>query len=662
MKKTLIFLIVILCVAGYSQHNKFNTDSIYKLIPGAPDTTKCKKLNFISRQLCQNYPDSAFFLADSAKRLGIRIGFKKGVAYSYFLLGLIVQNNGKFYEAINYYDKALTLYQNLNSKNDLSNVYNCIANVYSQMGNDREAGKNYQIAFDLANKEPKSKYYLAITSFGLALIKSNEKLYEEAIKLNLIALSYFKELGMEEYIPMVMQNTAENYIDLKQYNNAKSYNAQTISSFEAQNNFYGLASAFTTRAKLLELEGNLNLAIDYARKGYDMSVKINALYEMARQSRTVYTLYKSNKDYKNALDFLERHVTYNDTLNSKDRGKAFADAETKFQTKQKEQQLLLKNLELEKSELKVNERNHLIYFFIGAFAVFLALLFMVYRQFNEKKKANVLLINKNEEIEKQKFIIEEKNKDITDSINYSKHIQQAIIPSAEKVKQYLPESFVIFKPKDIVSGDFYLVEEIVGLIYLAVVDCTGHGVPGAMLSVFADSNIKNSIASNNFRENPAAILSDLCYQFKTNLQSRDTTVTVNDGVDMSICIIDKKQNKIYFAGARNGLKLIRNGEFKEYEGNRWGISGSNKTEHLHFTNYIIEIEKGDKFYMSTDGFADQFGGPKGKKFKEKQLHKLLIDAAVVSLAMEKDLLEKQFEEWKGSLEQIDDVTLIGFAI
>src|SRR5205823_3854256 len=151
-------------------------------------------------------------------------------------------------------------------------------------------------------------------------------------------------------------------IDLQQYEKAKSFNAQAISTFESLKEFYGLSSAYTTRAKLLEREGNISLAIEYSKKGYDLAVKINGLPEMATKAKTVYALYKTNKDYKNALEFLEKFQGYNDSLNNKEQGKSFAEAETRFQSKQKEQELLLKNLELEKSELKVNERNHLIYF------------------------------------------------------------------------------------------------------------------------------------------------------------------------------------------------------------------------------------------------------------------------------------------------------------
>ena len=312
--------------------------------------------------------------------------------------------------------------------------------------------------------------------------------------------------------------------------------------------------------------------------------------------------------------------------------------------------------------MQVSQRNNLIYIFAIASVIFIVLLFFVFRQYREKRNANILLVNKNDEIEKQKSLIEEKNKDITDSINYSKHIQRAIIPADKYVKFHLPKSFIIYKPKDIVSGDFYLIEEVVGLVYIAVVDCTGHGVPGAMLSVFANATIKNTIANNSFRDNPAAILSDLCYQFKSNLLSDNSDISINDGVDMSICILDKRQKKIYFAGARNSLISVNDGNLNEYKANRWGISGTNSGEQLFFTNYEINFKEGDRFYLSTDGFYDQFGGPGGKKLKFKMLKELIFNSHTLTFDAQANKLNDEFMAWKGKLEQLDDVTIIGFGL
>jgi serine phosphatase RsbU (regulator of sigma subunit) len=183
-----------------------------------------------------------------------------------------------------------------------------------------------------------------------------------------------------------------------------------------------------------------------------------------------------------------------------------------------------------------------------------------------------------------------------------------------------------------------------------------------MLSVFANSTIKHTIANNEFRDNPAGILSDLCFQFKTNLQSHNASLSINDGVDMGVCIIDKKSGRITFAGAKNPLLLLRNNELIEFTADRWGISGSNKGEQMFFTNHVIDVRPGDKFYLGTDGFADQFGGPKGKKFKQKQLKDLLVNYSGLELEKQAHQLVHDFDLWKGILEQIDDVTLIGFEV
>jgi serine phosphatase RsbU (regulator of sigma subunit) len=199
-------------------------------------------------------------------------------------------------------------------------------------------------------------------------------------------------------------------------------------------------------------------------------------------------------------------------------------------------------------------------------------------------------------------------------------------------------------------------------VIIAVADCTGHGVPGAMLSVFANSTIKNINATDHYRNDPAGVLSELCVQFKNNLQSHKTTLTISDGVDMSLCIIDRPNRKLFFAGAKNGLLQVRGGQLIEHMANRWGISGNNTEEHLVFTNHEVNVEAGDKFYLSTDGFIDQFGGPKGKKFKQKQLKDLVVNYSTLSFDVQADNLINDFVLWKGILEQIDDVTLVGFEI
>jgi len=637
-------------------------DSLNKIFLSAHDTSKVHILCTVSRFYEGNDPAKSLALADSALIIAKRIDYKWGIGAAYGSVGSCLCTSGKYDEAIENLIKSLKVFETLKNKKYVTNTYNSLANSYMGLKINDKAYDYFLKAYNLACLEPRSEHMIAITSVGLGNMLLEQNKFKEAIAFYKKAEKYFGENNNPTYEAMAITMIGETYQRDSNFVEAEKNYLKVEPIFRKNKDDYGLALTLQNLGGIEVQKKEYKKAVKYYDEALELHFKRKAWDNIHSAAQNLANVKELQNKPVEALKYFKIYMQYKDSVINVERNRAIAESETKYESEKKEAQLVIKNAQLEKSQLKVTQRNNLIYVFAGATIIFLVLLFFVYRQFIEKKKANVLLTNKNEQIEKQKAVIEEKNKDITDSINYSKHIQQAIIPSSKKVRQYLPNSFVIFKPKDIVSGDFYLVEEVVGLIYLAVIDCTGHGVPGAMLSVFANSTIKNTISTNDFRENPAAILSDLCFQFKSNLQSHTTSITVNDGVDMSICIIDKKQNKLYFAGAKNSLLQLRKGSLHEFPANRWGISGSNKGEHLFFNNHIIDLEKGDKFYLSTDGFIDQFGGPKGKKFKQKQLKSLVMDYGNLSFDDQADKLISDFTLWKGFLEQIDDVTLIGFEV
>jgi len=664
MFSRLFFFIFFILFAGTNflpaQNRKL--DSLTKIFHQSHDTSKVKILCSISRFFEANDPEKSLAIADSALVIAKRINYKIGIGSAYGSIGSCLCTSGKYDEAINALIKSLKVFESLKNKRYVTNTYNSLANAYMGLKDNKKAYDYFLKAYKLASEKPRNEHMIAITSVGVGNMLLEQNKFKEAIEYYKAGEKYFKENNNPNYEAMCITMIGETYVKDSNYVEAEKYFLKCMPIFRKNNDEYGLGIILSNLGGVEFQRKHYQLAQQYYEEALKLNFKRKAWDNIQSSALSLSSVLESQNKSVDALKYYKIHMQYKDSVINIERHRSIAEAETKYESEKKEQQLKLKNLELEKSQIKVAQRNNLIYVFGSAILIFAIMLFFVYKQFTEKKKANVLLTNKNEEIEKQKSIIEEKNKDITDSINYSKHIQQAIIPSVQKVRRFLPNSFVIFKPKDIVSGDFYLVEEIVGLIYLAVVDCTGHGVPGAMLSVFANSTIKNTIASNNFRDNPAAILSDLCFQFKSNLQAHNQAITINDGVDMSICIIDKKENKIYFAGAKNGLLQLRNNELTEYAADRWGISGNNLKQQLFFTNYIIDVQKGDKFYMGTDGFIDQFGGPKGKKFKQKQLKELVVNYSGENFDKQAENLVNDFNIWKGLLEQIDDVTLIGFEV
>lgn len=268
------------------------------------------------------------------------------------------------------------------------------------------------------------------------------------------------------------------------------------------------------------------------------------------------------------------------------------------------------------------------------------------------------VIERTEEVVKQKKEIEYLFTQVTDSIKYAKRIQEAILPPIKYFQTLVPNSFILYRPKDIVSGDFYWIDKKDKFIYVAAVDCTGHGVPGAFMSIIG-SNLLKDIINNTPLIHPAEILDELNIRIAQTLHSEQTDT--KDGMDMALIAINKENNTIEYAAAMNPICLVRNGVSQILEGDRFPI-GKYTDVINKFTNHQIEIQPNDTIYLFSDGYADQFGGPKGKKLYKKNFYKILEDASKWPIEHQRFILDKKFNEWKGELEQIDDILVIGIKL
>ena len=277
------------------------------------------------------------------------------------------------------------------------------------------------------------------------------------------------------------------------------------------------------------------------------------------------------------------------------------------------------------------------------------------------------VIERTEEVVRQKSEIESKNeeleilyKQVTDSIHYAKRIQDAILPSNSTVKKLLPDSFILFKPKDIVSGDFYWIEKKGSLVYFAAVDCTGHGVPGAFMSLVG-YNILKDILNNTAVTRPSDILDSLRDGIMNTLKADESGKQAKDGMDMTLCAINYDTMELQYAAAFNPMCLVRNGELILHQANKFPI-GSFIGEKVNFDNHTIKLEKGDQIFVFSDGYADQFGGPTGKKFMVGNFRKLLAQVAPLTSAEQKIKLDETLLSWQGGQEQVDDVLVIGVKV
>jgi len=330
-----------------------------------------------------------------------------------------------------------------------------------------------------------------------------------------------------------------------------------------------------------------------------------------------------------------------------------------------EKQELVKQLEQEKQQAIKAEKNHVI-----AWSVSVGLLLamgVLYKRYADIKhheknleQQKFLVDKKNSELEAVNAQLFQKNKDITDSLAYAKRIQDALLPTEGYAKTILPEHFIFFKPKDIVSGDFYWIEEWKHQIFIAAVDCTGHGVPGAFMSILG-SDLLHEIVKDHGINKPAAILNALNKGLAKTLHQNTKLSEVKDGMDIAFCSFDKKNNLLEYSGAFNPLWVIRNNCILEFHADKQPI-GAFLGEQTLFTNHEVQLQSGDTIYIFSDGYADQFGGPHGKKFRYKQFQELLLSIQGEPIQEQKKILETSLENWKGDLDQVDDVLVIGVRI
>jgi len=335
-----------------------------------------------------------------------------------------------------------------------------------------------------------------------------------------------------------------------------------------------------------------------------------------------------------------------------------------------DEKIAVQHTEIDTQSDKIESQQAIIWLSILFLIIVSGLGIWAYRSYRLKNEANIKIVQQKEEILTQHHVLEEQHKEITDSINYAKRIQDAILPPLTMVKEHLPESFILYKPKDIVAGDFYWMEAITSdeqnstlttqhsqLLLFAAADCTGHGVPGAMVSVVCHNSMNRAVREFGLTEPHHILDKTRELVVETFEKSHDE---VYDGMDVALCSLDKKTNKLTFAGANNGLYLIRNNELIEYKPDKQPIGNYDNIK--PFNKHEIQLEKGDVIYMYTDGYADQFGGIKGKKFKYKPFRELLISIHQKPMEEQHHLINAAFIKWQGELEQIDDVCVIGVRV
>jgi serine phosphatase RsbU (regulator of sigma subunit) len=652
-KQVCIVFVMFLFSFGLRAENDHQTDSLINLLSKQlPDTLRVKVLNEIARNIV-DYPDSSLKYAISAEELSKKTGYEFGIARSISNIGEVYNAKGNYNLALKNFYESYHIYEQLGNKTAMNKLMNSIGNTH--MGN-----KDYNKALEAFRKcyelglELKDTAAVALSSFGIGNTYGTMGKMDSAMKYLNYALPAFSK-QKNNY------GEAMTYALIGQLKNVEKKYAASLNSlgkamvlFKQINQLYGIGVTYQSIGKTYYDSGDKKKALENYLLAYEAHLKRNAYDNLKESCENIAEVYKDLGDYKKAFAFHEKFMNYKDSVFNDQSRKQLLEVETEYQTKNKEEQIRLKNLELEKSRDKVKNRTAFLYVFIGVSVLFLVMGFFVFMQYKQKQKANV-------EIMHQKNIIEEKNKNITDSIRYAQYIQESILPDDDMIYQLLHESFVLFRPKDIVSGDFYWVVAVNNYIYIAVVDCTGHGVPGAFMSMVGHNGLSNSI-KNITTPSSSQILSFLQEEVKELFKNNYHSSNVRDGMDISLVRFDRKNMQLQFSGANNPVCIVRDKKIIEYKGDKVAISAHYESKNVVFTEHKIDLQKSDTVYLFSDGYADQFGGPKGKKFKYKQLQELLAVNSHLPMIAQKNVFEKTIDNWKGDLEQIDDILIIGFRV
>ncbi|MDF1672419.1 MAG: tetratricopeptide repeat protein [Vicingaceae bacterium] len=661
MRITLSILFIVLVFPFGLKANQDKLDSLMKEVRSEKDDSVLLALYNdigsnsyrIDQQMAKKYWLKAMPLAESFVKSDTAKYFKMQLATSYNGMGIISRREGSYSEALGYYQKCLKI-ENVISKDEVGTTLKNIAVIYREMEDYDKALEYVNISLDLAIKNNHKDGYSASYN-AMGMIYRRLKDYDKALDCYTKSLDAALEIKNENNIAQSYNNIGAVYFRQKKYDKAIKYLEKGYQIHLENGNEAGIARHHSNLVAFYLKINDTKNAIKEGHLAYDSYLKMGRKNELSSAAFNLSNAYTDDKNYKQSLKYFKKHILYKDSVFNEKNTRELTQKEMQFNFDKQIMADSLARVEHERIQVMQHQQElnqQKMFLYGGGLILFIVIIFSVII-FNRLKITN----KQKATIEQQKLIVEEKNKEITDSINYAKRIQTAILPSVDKIKMSFPNSFVLYKPKDIVAGDFYWYMEKAGKKLIAVADCTGHGVPGAMVSVVCNNALNRAVNDFNLIE-PAKILDKTAElvidAFKKSGED------VKDGMDISLCSFDKDNNELEYAGAINSLFYIKENSLKEVKGDKQPIGQFNDIK--PFTNHKLALAKGDTVYLFSDGYPDQFGGEKGKKYMYKRFRELMLGISKKEFSKQMIELETEFEEWRGNLEQLDDVCVIGVKI
>lgn len=672
MKKKIVFVLTFFLSATFfhllaAEEDKMLADSLYFFANSSEkDTVRMNNiLAFYQRHTCsENLSIKTFgYLSEIAGRN------EWGVLQNYFLReqGYWCQMTGRTDEANICYASAAKIAEEARDTNGIVQSYYRQGYLLNGVGRPLEAIEAWKKIVPVRNDLGTQAFlYMVI---GAAYLNTQDSTYEELAKeYSYRAYEMMLADSANAQISITLANLASLAMNDLDYELAIKYVDEGIELSGLRN--YDPAPLQIKLAQIRYLMGDY----EEARKLYEAAVPYSLAY-MNNYDRIgfAYDRYKANQKtghISEALESLEMAYALKDSIFKIERQQSLDDALEKYNSEKKQ-------LEIEKQKLRAENENKdkvaaekakstQFYIFLVIVLVLIANAIFVYNRFILTRKQNTIIAQQKELVEQKKIeaefqrqLVEAKQKEILDSIAYAKRLQNAILAPESEIVMHFPEQFLFYKPKDIVAGDFYFFEATSDHVFYAAADCTGHGVPGAMVSMVCSNALTRSIKEFGLTE-PGKILDKTKELVVETFEKSGENV--KDGMDISLIAKSKSSGRISWAGANNPLWILRKGSvvMEEVKGDKQPIGKFDNAN--PFVTHPVEVNQGDIIYLFTDGYADQFGGDKGRKFKNSSLKELLVMNASLAMKDQKRALNDTFEVWKGSLEQLDDVCVIGIRI
>lgn len=614
------------------------------------DTTKINALLNFAQTTQSNLPDTAFLYCNEALKMSRSMGYKKGLGAANNILGDLYWYQSDYSSSSDHYFEALKIFDEQNDKPAIASCYRNIGWVYLNQNNFQQAKSyfNKSLAFNLELKD-RPKAGQNYNDLGIVMMEQHH--YEDALNFLQKSLSIQLESDNKNNLVSTYSNIAGVYKSMGKLELAiANLKKSEVLSLEVGNK-QNIAIIKSMLGEVYALNKNYKEALGKIDEAFAIANELH-FKDAIKESYLKYAyIYSKLGDYQKAYYYSDLGLKIKDSIYNENNTRQINEMTAKYESEKKE--LEISALEKDKAlvgEKLAKEKNFKLFLILLSLLI-AGVAFVLFLNMSNKKKANKALSIAYQEIEI-------KNKDITDSINYSKKIQDASLPSKELQLKLFPASFIFFRPKDIVSGDFYWYAEKDNYKLIAACDCTGHGVPGALMSMIGN-NLLNQIVIENNVSSPEEILNQLNRAIRKSLKQAGTTES-RDGMD--IALIRIKDKELDFAGAQRPLYILNKGELQEIKGDKYSIGGITTADEKPFSKTSLELEAGSCIYLFSDGYVDQFGGTSGKKFMTKNFKELLLKIHSLPMEQQSIEIESTLSSWQGNKEQVDDVLVIGIQI